>query len=108
MDLLGLVAVKPLVMVALSPSTTTSWNLASTTNSKALRQANIFASSLLATGGPLVDSVALIAPILFLMTAPKPDDSVSVNTTALKFSLYIVPEGGHHDYTASRVIWIAS
>ena len=47
-----------------------SLNLASTANSKAFRQANISASSLPITGGPVAEIDAITSPLSFRIIAP--------------------------------------
>ena len=57
----------------LSPSTIKSLNPASTTNYKAFRQANMSASSLSITGGPLAEIDAITSPLPFRIIAPNPE-----------------------------------
>ena len=63
---------KAFITLLLSPSITSSENLASVANSTAFLHANNSASSLLLTGGPPVDITAITSPLSFRIMAPTP------------------------------------
>ena len=96
------------ITLTLSPSMIKSMNPASIENSRAFLHARTSASSMYATGGPLIDIAAITSSFSFRIIAPKPEHFSLAKTTASKFNLKIDVGGCCHTITLACVAGIAS